>query len=124
MSQWKWNDVELEIDMEDYDFLKKYEDAFKHMEITEKELQKIGNTSEILGAYCQMFYALFDDIFGAGTGERLFLGKKNARICEECYESFIAACAECNAVANKRRAEIMIKYKPNRTARRAAGKRK
>ena len=35
MSQWKWNDVELEIDMEDYDFLKKYEDAFRHMEVTE-----------------------------------------------------------------------------------------
>ena len=31
MSLWKWNDVELEIDMEDYDFLQKYEKAFDVM---------------------------------------------------------------------------------------------
>ena len=58
MSQWKWNDVELEIDMEDYDFLKKYEDAFRHMEVTEKELQKVGNTSEILGRIANVLHVI------------------------------------------------------------------
>ena len=29
MSLWKWNDVELEIDMEDVDFQIRYENSFK-----------------------------------------------------------------------------------------------
>ena len=119
MSQWKWNEVELEIDMEDYDFLQRYQEAFKKMEITEKEIQKTGENAEIIRLYCEMFYQLFDDIFGDGTGDKLFAGKKNARICEECYDSFIQACTECTAAANKRRADTIRKYSPNRAQRRA-----
>ena len=36
MSLWKWNDVELEVDMEDVDFLEKYEMAFQKMELKRK----------------------------------------------------------------------------------------
>ena len=39
MSQkWKWNDVELEIDMQDVDFQEKYERAFEILEKEEKEV--------------------------------------------------------------------------------------
>ena len=31
MSFWKWNDVELEVDMEDVEFQEKYENAFNKM---------------------------------------------------------------------------------------------
>ena len=31
MSIWKWNDVELEVDMEDADFQEKYENAFQRL---------------------------------------------------------------------------------------------
>ena len=69
MSLWKWNDVELEIDMEDYDFLQKYEKAFDVMGVKEEELKKTGTRSGIVKEYCDMLYRLFDDIFGDGTGE-------------------------------------------------------
>ena len=42
MSHWKWNDVELEVDMEDADFQEKYENAFMKMEKTEENLKKAG----------------------------------------------------------------------------------
>ena len=84
MSLWKWNDVELEIDMEDYDFLQKYEKAFDVMGVYEEELKKTGTRSGIVTEYCDMFYLLFDAIFGDGTGERLFLGHRHVRIGEEC----------------------------------------
>lgn len=122
MSLWKWNDVELEIDMEDYDFLQKYEKAFDAMGIKEEKLKKIGAQSEIMEEYCDMFYQLFDDIFGPGTGDKLFGGKKNARICEECYSEFIAECNKRVLEVNKRRNAMMNKFKPNRAQRRAAGK--
>lgn len=122
MSLWKWNDVELKIDMEDYDFLQKYENAFYSMEKKEKELQKVGKQAVIIKEYCEMFYRLFDDIFGPGTGDKLFDRKKNARICEECYEDFLAECKKSVVEANKRRNAIEKKFKPNRAQRRAAGK--
>ena len=106
MSLWKWNDVELEIDMEDVDFLEKYEGAFDNLDIKEKELQKTGKKSEIARGYCGMFYNLFDEIFGPGTGKKLMGEKMNVRICD----------------ANKRQNAMINKFKPNRTQRRAAGK--
>lgn len=122
MSLWKWNDVELEIDMEDYEFLQKYEQAFQNMGLKENTLNKIGARSEIVKEYCDMFYQLFDDIFGSGTGDKLLGEKRNVRTCEECYESFIEECKKGVAEANRRKNTMMTKFKPNRAQRRASGK--
>lgn len=122
MSQWKWNGVELEVDMEDYDFLTKYNDAFIKLDVEEKEIQKIGAKPELLKAYCDLFYHLFDNIFGNGTAEKLFDSKRNARICEDCYDSFINHCSEQTIESNKRRSIYMNKYKPNREQRRTSQK--
>lgn len=90
MSQmWKYNNVELEFDMGDVDTQERYEKAFTRMEETEKGLPKTGAYSEISRAYCQMFYELYDDLFGTGTGEKLMGKKENVRTAEECYNSFI-----------------------------------
>lgn len=122
MSLWKWNDVELEIDMEDYDFLQKYEKAFDSLEKREKELQKVGKQAVIVKEYCEMFYQLFDDIFDPGTGDRLFGGKRNVRLCEKCYMDFISECQKGVLDANKRKNAMMNKFKPNRAQRRASGR--
>ena len=37
--------------------------------VKEEELKKTGTRSGIVKEYCDMFYRLFDDIFGDGTGE-------------------------------------------------------
>jgi hypothetical protein len=119
MSQWKWNDVEFEIDMDDVEFLERYEKVFENIEPREKKLEKVGKISEITREYCLLFYDIFDGIFGEGTSEKLFDGKMNLRVCEECYDSFIAVCEkEINAV-NKRRNSVVSKYTPNRAQRRA-----
>ena len=87
MSLWKWNNVELEVDMEDAEF-----------------------------------YDLFDDLFGDGTGDQLFTGKMNSRICEECYDSFLAECQKGILAAAERRNNRMNKFRPNRQQRRKTGK--
>lgn len=122
MSLWKWNNVELEVDMEDAEFLERYEAAFKKMGETEKTLQKIGSQSEIVKEFCKMFYDLFDDLFGDGTGDQLFAGKMNSRICEECYDSFLAECQKGILAAAERRNNRMNKFRPNRQQHRKAGK--
>lgn len=111
MSLWKWNNVELEIDMEDVDFQEKYENAFNKMGKTEKELQKVGSLSQITRQYCQMFYQLFDDIFKPGTGDELFGGKYNMRLVDEAFDSFLNHCKKEVDSANKRRFNNAKKYK-------------
>lgn len=114
MSLWKWNNVELEIDMEDVDFQEKYENAFNKMGKTEKELQKVGSLSQITRQYCQMFYQLFDDIFEPGTGNKLFGGKYNMRLVDEAFDSFLNHCKKEVDAANKRRFNNAKKYKVER----------
>ena len=66
---------------------------------------------EKLKKYCEMFWELYDDIFGEGTAEVLFHGKKNSRVCEECYDSFISFCTEQVKEINKKRNSRFAKYK-------------
>lgn len=110
MSLWKWNNVELEIDMGDVEFQEKYENAFNRMGDTENKLQKTGTLSEFSKNYCKMYFKLYDDIFGVGTAEKMFSGKMNIREVEDSYDSFLAFCSKEVEELNKRRASRMKKY--------------
>lgn len=114
MGQWKWNDVSLEVDFADVEFQKKYEAAFEKVEGREKELMKVGRISEISEGYCEMFFMLFDDIFGTGTSEKLFGGKKNIMAVNECYDSFLAFARNEVDKINKAQAAISARVKKYR----------
>lgn len=114
MSLWKYNDVELHVDMEDVEFQEKYEDAFAKMAASEEKLQKTGAMSGFTRGYCQMFHNLFDDIFGEGTAKKLMGEKLHAGRCEECYDSFICFCKEQAEEMNKKRAVALKKFMPKR----------
>ena len=114
MSLWRYNDVELDIDMEDVEFQMKYEQAFERMAEEEKKLQTVGKASEFSGGYVAMFWHLFDGIFGEGTSEKLFNGKKNLGMVDDCYESFIELCQKDVLEINKRRSKRVAKYMPKK----------
>lgn len=114
MSQVVINDVSLEFDMADYDFQVKYKAAFDKMGETEKELQKIGSVPDMTKEYCQMFYTLFDDLFGAGTGEKLFCGKYNTVAVENAYIEFLNAVDAQVKEINAHRLKAANKYRPKK----------
>lgn len=119
MSQvWKYNNIELEFDMGDVDIQERYEMAFTKMENAEKKLPKTGVYSELSKAYCQMHYALYDDLFGVGTGEKLLGKKYNVRTVEECYNSFLTFVRNQLNEINRIRANTI----GNRNGRRHKGK--
>ena len=127
MSQkWEYNGVTLEVDLQDADFAESYEKAFARMEESEKELQKVGVNSEMIRGYCNLFYHLFDDIYGDGTGEKLFAGKKNARMCDEAYRNFLAAAKKDADDARNQRMAFISRFTPhqNRQQRRHQGQNK
>ena len=109
MAKWKWNDVELDIDLEDADFVEKYEKAFNRMGETEKSVMSVGSLTERCKDYCKMFFQLFDDIFGNGTSDKLFKGKMHMGLVDECYESFLTFAKKEMEEANKRRVARVTK---------------
>ncbi len=111
-------EVEVEIDMADYDFQVKYEDAFEKMQAEEKELQKTGKNSEITKGYCEMFNHLLDNILGEGISEKLFGGKYNTLITDRVYGEFLDICSTQVKANNAERTRIVSKYRPNRAQRR------
>ena len=116
----------LEVDLQDADFAASYEKAFARMEESEKELQKVGMNSEMIRGYCNLFYQLFDDIYGDGTGESLFSVKKNARMCDEAYRNFLAAAKKDADDARNQRMSFISRFTPhqNRQQRRHRGQNK
>ena len=112
-------EVEVEIDMADYDFQVKYEKAFEQMQEEEKALQKTGKNSEITKGYCEMFNHLLDDILGGGVSEKLFGGKYNTLTTDRVYGEFLEICSTQVKSNNAERTKIVSKYRPNRAQRRA-----
>lgn len=113
-------EVEVEIDMADYDFQVKFEAAFEKMVEEEKALQKAGKNSEITKGYCEMFNHLFDNILGKGISEQLFAGKYNALITDRVYDEFLGICSAQVKSNTAERDKIVNKYRPNRAQRRKA----
>ena len=112
-------EVEVEIDMADYDFQVKYEKAFEQMQEEEKALQKTGKNSEITKRYCEMFNHLLDDILGEGVSEKLFGGKYNTLTTDRVYGEFLEICSTQVKSNSAERTKIVSKYRPNRAQRRA-----
>lgn len=124
LTVWKINGQELRFDMEDVEQLEKYEASFDRMAETERNLVRTGKKSSIVRAYCEMYCTLFDDLFGAGTAQKLFEGRRNARECDEVYDSFLAFVKAQNAGTIARREKLVQSWAPNRAARRAKAKAK
>lgn len=113
MVKWEWNNIKLEIDMDDVDFHEKYEKAFEKAAQKEQELQKKTDTlkmHEFSRQYCDIFYTIFDGIYGEGTAEKLFNGKRNFRILEEAYNSWLSLCKKDIEESLKRRKAMYGKF--------------
>lgn len=96
MSQnmWKYGDCELELDLADAECMERYWDACDNLGKKENDLKNQPADRDFMRKYCSMFHSFFDDVFGAGTSEKLFNGKYNSRACEEAYDNFLTFAAE------------------------------
>ncbi len=104
------NGVQLDIDMGDVAFIERYEKAFEKMEENEAKVPKTGTTTDRAKAFVSIFYELFDDIFGEGTGNAIFDGKCNIRMCLDAYDDFLEICKSQIDETNKSIAKKYSKY--------------
>ena len=115
---WKINGLELELDLEDADVFEKTMKALEQMDEDGRNIDKTGKMPEFIKRYCEIYYNAFDRIFGEGTGEKIFSGKKNMRNCDEVWDSFLGFMQVAVKKANERRLQLSGKYMPNREQRR------
>ncbi|WP_353956725.1 DUF6673 family protein [Allocoprobacillus halotolerans] len=118
---WSINGLELEMDLDDAETLEKYEKAFTEMDIQEKEFPKDGKTSEIVRRYCDLYYRLFENLFGKDDADKIVQKKYHMGQWEEVYASFLKfASLQMNAINARRNA--IIQPTKNRAARRSKQK--
>ena len=86
---WSINGLELEMDLDDAETLEKYEKAFTEMDVQEKEFPKDGKTSEIVRRYCDLYYRLFENLFGKDNADKIVQKKYHMGQWEEVYASFL-----------------------------------
>lgn len=118
MSQWKFNDFETDIDFTDADFMERFENSYENMMKHIDDVPKTGKVSEVIRSQCKVFDTFFEDVFGEGATEKLFLGKTSV-------ETRIEACNSLYDFRSKeqqRFSEMSNKYRPNRQQRRSQHK--
>lgn len=118
MSQvWEINDLELEFDIFDLENSEKYEKAFEQMSAEEKSIKRDGKMSEFIRSYCDMYYHLFENLFGKEIADKL-CKRYNSNEWENVYASFLDYIQSQNNEAQKNRASI-VNRSANRATRRA-----
>lgn len=90
MSLWKFGNFETEVDFTDADFLDAIYDAKKSLNEDEKQVPKVGKSSDIIRAQCKCFFNFFDNIFGDGASDKMFEGRNSVNLCIEAIDSLLA----------------------------------
>lgn len=84
-----YNGHSFTYDIGDADDAERYEAAIKKMGDTEKSLPKDGSISVIYRAQCKYLKTFFDDVLGAGAGQKVCGEKDNVTICYTAYMDFL-----------------------------------
>lgn len=122
MAIFKFGNFETEIDTSDFDFMQKYEEAEKRAQEEERDAKKDGAYSEIIEGQYSVIFSFFDSVFGAGTSEMMFEGKKNIRLCNRAIGEFNdAVFSDASALADEISATA-TKYTGSREQRRRTKK--
>lgn len=64
--------------------------------LAETEMKKLAETkvpegsswADIITIQCDCTFKFFDTVFGDGSADKIFKGKKNLRLCLDCIEEF------------------------------------
>ena len=111
---WEINGNEFEFDLADADVLEKMMKTLETVDKEQKELEKVGATVEFVRNYCNVYYRMFDSLFGPGTGNKIFNGKHNIRVCEEIADDFVGFTSRQVKMINQRRIAKNQKYYPGK----------
>lgn len=117
MAEFKYNEFTAEIDTTDVEFLEKYEKSVDTYNTELAKLPEKAPESEKMRFICNLFFKVFDDLFGDDAHKQMFGNKMSAKLCTEAFVALIDTVRGDNEVL-----EIAKKAVPNRATRRAQKK--
>lgn len=120
MTIWKYNDVELKLDLAEASDAQKYDECFRALDADEKGFSRDLPNYQIIRNYCGLYKKLFDGLFGEGTYEKLSGGRtENINVAHDIYDDFLCfARAQSESILDTKN-RFTGKYSPNRVQRRS-----
>lgn len=111
----KIRNIEVDFDFLDADDVERFEnEAQKLLNKCDEEAKKDYSASESIKVQCKIVEEFFDNVFGEGISEKIFVKRNNLKEHLEIYEEVIKEKkAEENEIKNK-----FGRYQPNREQRR------
>ena len=117
---------EIEFDFYNLEMMEKFEE---YAEKTKKELNSINfenlKQTDFIKKVCNIIEECFNGIWGQGTSDLIFEGKKDFRMCIRAFKDLVKARKEQEEIVSqeieelqKELTEASIKYSPNRAIRR------
>ena len=100
MSLYKYGKFEIEIDQTDVAFVEKYESAAEAYEKEMNAVRKDGKASEIFSAMCNVFFDMFDQIFGEGTHKLMFGEKRSVDACANALGQLVSVMNDYTGTLN------------------------
>ncbi len=91
MSLYKFGSFEVEFDPTDVDFVEKYEAAVAEYQERITTVSKEGKASEVMMRLCNIFYNVFDGIFGKGSSKKMFGKTNSVDLCVKAFQQLATA---------------------------------
>ena len=111
----KIRNIEVEFDFLDADDVERFErEAKRVLDKCDEEAKKQYSASESIKSQCKIVEEFFNNVFGQGISEKIFVKRNNLKEHLEVYEEIIKESqSRNNEMRNK-----FVKYQPNREQRR------
>jgi len=91
MSLYKFGNFEVEFDPTDVEFVEKYESAVTEYQERIAAVSKEGKASEVMMRICNIFYDVFDGLFGKGSSKKIFGKTNSVDLCVKAFKQLVNA---------------------------------
>ena len=85
MMKYQFGELSQTIDLSDVDFVLRYEQAISEYEEGVKNLDRNTAPSAQLNQVCQLFFDLFDCLFGEESAKKMFGETKSVSLCTKAF---------------------------------------
>lgn len=89
--KFQFGDFKQQVDLSDVDFVLRYEQAIAEYEEGIKGLNREVPPSAQLVQVCQLFFALFDRLFGEDSAKKMFGETKSVALCTKAFTQLLRA---------------------------------
>ncbi len=89
--KFQFGELKQQIDLSDVDFVLRYEQAITDYEEGVKGLNREVAPSAQLEQVCQLFFSMFDKLFGEESAKKMFGETKSVALCTKAFTQLLRA---------------------------------